>query len=249
MGSRKTITRERIVEVAYNMACESGLTSLNVRSVAEACGVATGTLYNHVPDIAELRTEVLQRFWSEALAAAELESCTQGAETALEYCRRLASALSESLQGFKNAWLRDLGTLDGRTRQRVLQRFWSEALAAAELESCTQGAETALEYCRRLASALSESLQGFKNAWLRDLGTLDGRTRQRTMEAERACLQGLRDTVRHAFEMDGAISVRARERVDMTSVADLAWNAMLDGLKRRDGSHETLFALLELALY
>lgn len=188
MGSRKTITRDRIVEVAYNVACESGLTSLNVRSVAEACGVATGTLYNHVPDIAELRTE-------------------------------------------------------------VLQRFWSEALAAAELESCTQGAETALEYCRRLASALSESLRGFKNAWLRDLGTLDGRTRQRTMEAERACLQGLRDTVRHAFEMDGAISARARERVDMTAVADLVWNAMLDGLKRRDGSHETLFALLELALY
>ena len=188
MGSRKTITRDRIVEVAYSMACESGLTSLNVRSVAEACGVATGTLYNHVPDIAELRTE-------------------------------------------------------------VLQRFWSEALAAAELESCTQGAETALEYCRRLASALSESLRGFKNAWLRDLGTLDGRTRQRTMEAERACLQGLRDTVRHAFELEGAIAARARERVDMTSVADLVWNAMLDGLKRRDGSHETLFALLELALY
>lgn len=188
MSSKKAISRNRIIEVAFGMARESGLPSLSVRAIAEACGVATGTIYNHVPDVAELRTE-------------------------------------------------------------VLQRFWREAIEAAELETCTRDAETALDYCRRLSDALSSSLEGFRTAWLRDMGALDGRTRQRTMEAERACLGDLHETVRHAFERDAAITSRARDRVQMDAVVDFAWQAMLDAMKRGDGSCETLFALMELALY
>lgn len=188
MGSKKVITRERIVDVAYEMARERGLASLSVRAVAQACGVATGTMYNHVPDIAELRTE-------------------------------------------------------------VLERFWRSALADAELDACTQGAETALDYCRRLAGALQGSLQGFRSAWLRDLGSMDGRTRQRTAEAENACLAGLRNTVRHVFERDASITRGAREQMDMMRVADFVWEAMLASLKRGDDSHEVLFGLVERALY
>lgn len=188
VGSRKTITRERIIDVAYGMACESGLASLSVRGVADRCGVATGTMYNHVQDIAELRTE-------------------------------------------------------------VLRRFWREAIEAAGLESCTRDAETALDYCRRLSGGLSSSLRGFRSSWLRDMGSLDGKTRQRTAEAELACLQGLRDAVRHAFERDEAIDVSARDRVDMGSLADYVWESMLAGVKRGRDANETLFALLDLALY
>ena len=169
MSSKKAISRNRIIEVAFGMARESGLASLSVRAIAEACGVATGTIYNHVPDVAELRTEVLQRFWREAIEAAELETCTRDAETALDYCRRLSNALSSSLQ--------------------------------------------------------------------------------RTMEAERACLGDMHETVRHAFERDAAITSRARDCVQMDAVVDFAWQAMLDAMKRGDGSCETLFALMELALY
>ena len=69
------------------------------------------------------------------------------------------------------------------------------------------------------------------------------------MEAERACLGDLRETVRHAFERDAAITSRARDRVQMDAVVDFAWQAMLDAMKRGDGSCDTLFALMELALY
>lgn len=188
MGSRKTITKEKIVEVAYAKARRDGLASLSVRAVAEACGVATGTMYNHVPDIAELRTEVLRRFWREALAAADLDGCVRGSGTALDYCRRLAAALADSMQGFRDVWLRDAGTVDGRTRQRAA-------------------------------------------------------------EAERTCLRDIQLAVRHAFERDGAISERAREELDMGEVADFVWSAMLMGIKRGDETCETLFELVELALY
>ena len=68
-------------------------------------------------------------------------------------------------------------------------------------------------------------------------------------EAERACLQDIQLTVRHAFERDAAISERARAELDMGKVAEFVWTAMLMGIKRDDSSCETLFALVELALY
>lgn len=188
MGSRKAITKEQIIDVAYEKAQREGLSSLSVRAVAEACGVATGTMYNHIPDIAELRTEVLRRFWREALSRADLDQCAREAGSALDYCRKLTGTLAESLRGFRSAWLRDAGVADGRTRQRAA-------------------------------------------------------------EAERACLQDIQLTVRHAFERDAAISERARAEIDMGKVAEFVWAAMLMGIKRDDSSCETLFALVELALY
>ncbi len=89
MGSRKAITKEQIIDVAYEKAQREGLSSLSVRAVAEACGVATGPMYNHIPDIAELRTEVLRRFWREALSGADLDQCAREAGSALDYCRKL----------------------------------------------------------------------------------------------------------------------------------------------------------------
>lgn len=188
MGSRKAITKERIIDVAYEKAQREGLASLNARAVAEACGVATGTMYNHIPDIAELRTEVLVRFWREALSGADLDTC------ALE-------------------------------------------------------AGSALDYCRKLTETLAKSLRGFRSTWLGDAGVTDGRTRQRAAEAERACLRDIQLTVRHAFERDAAISARARAEIDMGKVAEFVWTAMLMGIKRDDSSCDTLFALVELALY
>ena len=121
MGSKASITKAQIDDVAYERARENGLGSLTVRAVADACGVATGTIYNHVVDIAALRTEVLQRFWSRAVAGAKLDECARDAGTALEFCRRLSEALEQTLRGFRDNWLRDLGGLDARTRMRAAE--------------------------------------------------------------------------------------------------------------------------------
>lgn len=188
MGSKASITKAQIVDVAYERAREHGLGSLTVRAVADACGVATGTIYNHVVDIAALRTEVLQRFWSRAVADAKLDECARDAGTALEFCRRLSEALEQTLRGFRDNWLRDLGGLDARTRMRAA-------------------------------------------------------------EAERACFEDLRGHVRHAFELDPNISEDVRRSVDMGAVGDFVWASLLEGVKRGDGSCETLFSLLGFALY
>ena len=42
MGKRSVITSEEILEQAYQLACEQGLRSLNIRSIAAACDVSVG---------------------------------------------------------------------------------------------------------------------------------------------------------------------------------------------------------------
>ena len=71
----------------------------------------------------------------------------------------------------------------------------------------------------------------------------------RAAEAERACFEDLRGHVRHAFELDPNISEDVRRSVDMGAVGGFVWASLLEGVKRGDGSCETLFSLLGLALY
>ena len=91
MESKASITKAQIVDVAYERARER-FGSLTVRAVADACGVATGTIYNHVVDIAALRTEVLQRFWSRAVAGAKLDDGAAG-------CGDRPGVLPQALRG------------------------------------------------------------------------------------------------------------------------------------------------------
>ena len=47
--ARQGVDRAAIAEAAYALAEERGLAGLGIRSVAEACGVSVGTIYNYFP--------------------------------------------------------------------------------------------------------------------------------------------------------------------------------------------------------
>lgn len=119
MGSKPATTREAILGRAYECAREQGLAALGIRGLARECGVATGTIYNYFPDMASLRTEVVQRFWESAIEGAALEPRLREGDTALDYCRRLYDGLSSSLAGFRASWLKEVSGIDGRTRERT----------------------------------------------------------------------------------------------------------------------------------
>ena len=46
MGNRPVISKEQILDAAYEIATTKGLGALSIRAVAAACGVAVGTVYN-----------------------------------------------------------------------------------------------------------------------------------------------------------------------------------------------------------
>lgn len=124
MGSKPAISRETILSVAYDRAQRDGISSLGIRTIANECGVAIGTIYNYFPDKASLVTEVVTRFWRAAIEEAGVlssaEESSDGADKSLlAYCRRLAEGLSESLGHFQASWLREISTLDARSLERT----------------------------------------------------------------------------------------------------------------------------------
>lgn len=41
--------RTTIVDTAYHYACEHGLSSLSIRTIAKECSVSVGSIYNYFP--------------------------------------------------------------------------------------------------------------------------------------------------------------------------------------------------------
>lgn len=118
MSSRAT-ARKAIVEAAYARAQEEGVGSLSVRGIAADCGVSIGTIYNHFPDKAALVTEVISMFWERIALPSPGATCFSYSpgENLIGYCRRVAQTLGSALQRFREKWLVDLSSLDGRTLQ------------------------------------------------------------------------------------------------------------------------------------
>lgn len=59
-----TITsKEAILLMSTQIAMETGLSSVNMRTVAKRCGVAVGSVYNYFPSKADLLAATVGMFW------------------------------------------------------------------------------------------------------------------------------------------------------------------------------------------
>ena len=65
---KQVIDRESLVSQAYAIASRDGISSLSVRKLASACGIAVGSVYGYFPTKADLTAAVLTRFFEENLS-------------------------------------------------------------------------------------------------------------------------------------------------------------------------------------
>lgn len=191
MGSKPAIERDAILDAAYARAQRDGVASLGIRTIANECGVAVGTIYNYFPDKASLVTEVVGRFWHAAIAPA----------------RQLAS------------------------------------------EGAAEGPGCLLVYCRLLAQGLGESLGRFRASWLREVSTLDTRSRTRSHAAESALFHDIQVEIQHVIENDPGISQSARMCLQSDELAVFIWRSLFESVKAGDDSFDTVIKVLELGLY
>lgn len=115
--------RTTIVDTAYHYACEHGLSSLSIRTIAKECSVSVGSIYNYFPDKAALVTEVILKFWTTIAFSEETRTCLnyREGESLIAFCERLYSTMKHALEQFRNNWLGEVSSLDARTRQKGRQ--------------------------------------------------------------------------------------------------------------------------------
>lgn len=145
MGKRSVTTKEEILERAYQLACEQGLRSLSIRSIAAACDVSVGTIYNSYANKTELINDVVGMFWQRAfaetmktLAANQGDTADQIANDGLiaggddsvasessdfiVFCEALSQSLKSALKEFRKDFLSDLSALSEGDRLSAQNR-------------------------------------------------------------------------------------------------------------------------------
>ena len=126
MGNKPVISKQQILDTAFAIASESGLSGLSIREVARACNVAVGTVYNSYPTKYDLVNDVVGRFWNEALADS-MPGAIAG-DDFIGFCEGLALQLSGALARFRDDWLTEVAALDAkglasaRKREEALER-------------------------------------------------------------------------------------------------------------------------------
>ena len=112
MGNKPVISKQQILDTAFAIASESGLSGLSIREVARACNVAVGTVYNSYPTKYDLVNDVVGRFWNEALADS-MPGAIAG-DDFIGFCEGLALQLSGALARFRDDWLTEVAALDAK---------------------------------------------------------------------------------------------------------------------------------------
>ena len=142
MNPRST-SRETILEACRVIVRERGLAGVNVRSVASACGVAPGTLYNYFPGKDALVLAVTADVWSDILSSdAEKDKCDEkDFASQVERAFQSAQAGMARYPGFLPAHVlslseeRDQRSEGKEMMQAFMGRLESSMLSALESDS------------------------------------------------------------------------------------------------------------------
>lgn len=122
MGKRSVITSEEILEQAYQLACEQGLRSLSIRSIAAACDVSVGTVYNSYASKTELINDVVGMFWQRAFAETMKTLAAHEGNDFIAFCEALSQSLKSALKEFRKEFLSDLSALSEGDRLSAQKR-------------------------------------------------------------------------------------------------------------------------------
>ncbi len=115
MSRAATITKQQILDAAFDLATTEGLAALNIRSAAERCNVSVGSIYNYYPTKGMLIADVVAKFWMQAVPADIMRA--HPGETFLEFYVRIARSLRDVFAEFEENWLVQLASIDKRSLQ------------------------------------------------------------------------------------------------------------------------------------
>ena len=226
MGNRPVISKEQILDAAYEIATAKGLGALSIRAVAAACGVAVGTVYNSYPTKSDLVNDVVGRFWQRAF------SDRMGAVAA-------GSVADLGERGADTVAAADVGSCVST------QRADCPAVEGFATDSCDF-----VEFCRQLADEMACALEEFRSDFLDGLTALGAYDLTVARRREAESFAHARLGLQVALQRDPAVRrERLKGPLAPELLCDLVWETMIDAARHHKPLDETLFALLRIALY
>lgn len=97
----KTITSaDQILVVSRHVAATQGLTAINMRSIAELCGVAVGSVYNYFPSKSALVAATVESIWREIMQGVVFNPQENNFLAVLDQWFNLAKAGTQHFPGF-----------------------------------------------------------------------------------------------------------------------------------------------------
>ena len=123
-------SKENILQISRELIQQNGWAGVNIRSVAAACGVSVGCIYNYFESKTDLLSATVESIWNDIFHHPEDEavfqdtlSCVRWMYKQLEYgCQRYPGFFTHHALGFVQQ-----DTADGKQQ---MQRAWQHILDA-----------------------------------------------------------------------------------------------------------------------
>ena len=121
-------SKEDILKNSRELIREKGWAAVSIRSVASACGVSVGSIYNYYDSKAELISATVESVWCEIFHRPQDEAVFQDVQTCVKWMYERMAYGYEQYPGFFT--LHSLGFMqeekaDGK---RHMQRIWNHIL-------------------------------------------------------------------------------------------------------------------------
>ena len=123
-------SKENILQISRKLIQQNGWAGVNIRSVAAACGVSVGCIYNYFESKTDLLSATVESIWNDIFHHPEDEavfqdtlSCVRWMYKQLEYgCQRYPGFFTHHALGFVQQ--------DTADRKQQMQRAWQHILDA-----------------------------------------------------------------------------------------------------------------------
>lgn len=112
-------SRESILKAAKEIAYRDGISELNIRGVAAACGVSVGSIYNYFPNKGNLVVAVIEEFWKSIF---ERGMCNHHSEVCfIQFFEQIYLRFYDYLKIFKEDMLNQIALLSNSDKENGRQ--------------------------------------------------------------------------------------------------------------------------------
>lgn len=100
--NRVVTSKDAILKVCREMVSQEGLSALNMRSVAQSCQVALGSLYNYFPSKDDLVTATIESVWQDIF---RMDHCCKGNLPFPEYAAWIFDSVRRGTEQYPNFFM------------------------------------------------------------------------------------------------------------------------------------------------